>query len=322
MVLDELGKSLRDAFAKLLGRTAADEAAIKEFVKEIQRALLRADVSVSLVLDLSQRIEKAASQEIPPGVSRKDQVIYSAYNELIRILGKAPVEPRIERGRANTYMLVGTQGSGKTTTAAKIAFFYQKKGLRPGVICSDTYRPGALQQLVQLLQPYNIPVYGEPDCKDPVKIALNGTARLRDECDLIIIDTAGRHKDEKSLLEEMEELSKEIKPDRILLTVDATMGQQAGAQAKAFHEAVGLGYIVVSKMDGAARGPDSVHRRWGKDKRARAFRPYRFRVEAARVRRSEGAGRPAFPSGDRAIEGEGEGAGIREVHPRRHAGTA
>lgn len=254
MVLDELGKSLRDAITKLLGRTTADEEAIKEFVKEIQRALLRADVNVSLVLDLSQRIERAAHQEMPPGVSRKDQIIYSAYNELIRILGKVPVEPRVERGRTNTYMLVGTQGSGKTTTAAKLAFFYQKKGFRPGVICSDTYRPGALQQLVQLLQPYKIPVYGEADSKDPVKIALDGIERLRGECDLIIIDTAGRHKDEKALLEEMEELSRKIKPDRILLVIDATMGQQAGVQAKAFHEAVGLGYIIISKMDGAARG--------------------------------------------------------------------
>ncbi|MGQ9513850.1 MAG: signal recognition particle receptor subunit alpha [Thermoproteota archaeon] len=254
MVLDELGKSLRDAITKLMGRTTADEAAIKEFVKEIQRALLRADVNVALVLDISQRIEKAASQEIPPGVSRKDQIIYSAYNELIRILGEAPVEPKIERGRTNTYMLVGIQGSGKTTTAAKLAYFYQKKGLRTGVICSDTYRPGALQQLIQLLQPYNIPVYEEEDGKDPIKITLHGLEKLKDECNLIIIDTAGRHKDEKALLNEIEELSREIKPDRILLTIDATMGQQAGVQAKAFHEAVGLGYIIISKMDGAARG--------------------------------------------------------------------
>lgn len=254
MVLDELGSSLSTAISRLLGRTMADEAAIKEFVKEIQRALLRGDVNVDLVLEMSKRIEKEATKEIPPGVSRKDQVVYSAYNELIRILGEHPVEPRLDRGRTNIYMLVGIQGSGKTTIAAKLAYYFQKKGFRSGVVCADTYRPGALQQLQQLLEPYMIPVYGEPDGKNPVEIAIHGIAQLRVNCDLIVVDTAGRHKDEKALIEEMEEMAKEVKPDRIILTIDATIGQQAKPQAQAFHEAVGLGYIFMTKLDGAARG--------------------------------------------------------------------
>jgi len=232
----------------------ADEAAIKEFIREIQRALLRGDVNVGLVLEMSKRIEKDATKEIPPGVSRKDQVIHSAYNELIRILGEHPVEPRLEKGRTIIYMLVGIQGSGKTTTAAKLALYFQRKGFRSGVVCADTYRPGAYQQLLQLLEPYKIPVYGEQDGKDPVEIALRGIAQLRDGCDFILIDTAGRHKDEKALVEEMEELAKEVKPNRIVMTIDATIGQQAKSQAQAFHEAVGLGYIVLAKLDGAARG--------------------------------------------------------------------
>lgn len=254
MVLDELGSSLSTAISRLLGRTMADEVAIKEFVKEIQRALLRGDVNVDLVLEMSKRIEKDATKEIPPGVSRKDQVVYSAYNELIRILGEHPVEPRLDRGRTNIYMLVGIQGSGKTTIAAKLAYYFQKKGFRSGVVCADTYRPGALQQLQQLLEPYLIPVYGEPDGKNPVEIAIHGIAQLRVNCDLIVVDTAGRHKDEKALIEEMEEMAKEVKPDRIILTIDATIGQQAKPQAQAFHEAVGLGYIFMTKLDGAARG--------------------------------------------------------------------
>jgi len=254
LVLDELGSSLSTAISRLLGRTMADEVAIKEFVKEIQRALLRGDVNVDLVLEMSKRIEKDATKEIPPGVSRKDQVVYSAYNELIRILGEHPVEPRLDRGRTNIYMLVGIQGSGKTTIAAKLAYYFQKKGFRSGVVCADTYRPGALQQLQQLLEPYLIPVYGEPDGKNPVEIAIHGIAQLRVNCDLIVVDTAGRHKDEKALIEEMEEMAKEVKPDRIILTIDATIGQQAKPQAQAFHEAVGLGYIFMTKLDGAARG--------------------------------------------------------------------
>jgi signal recognition particle subunit SRP54 len=254
LVLDELGKSLSTAISKLLGRTVADEAAIREFVKEIQRALLRGDVNVDLVLEMSKRIEKEATTEIPPGVSRKDQVVYAAYNELIRILGEHPVEARIDRGRTNIYMLVGIQGSGKTTTAAKLAIYFQKKGLKPGVVCTDTYRPGALQQLQQLLEANKIPVYGEPQGKDPVEVAIHGIALLKADCDFIVIDTAGRHKDEKALVEEMEDMAKEVKPDRIVLTIDGTIGQQAKAQAQAFHEAVGLGYIIVTKLDGAARG--------------------------------------------------------------------
>jgi signal recognition particle subunit SRP54 len=254
LVLDELGGSLRDAITKLLGKTVADEASIREFVKEIQRALLKADVNVDLVLEISQRIEKEATEEIPPGVSRKDQVVYAAYNELIRILGERAVEPRVEKGHINIYMLVGIQGSGKTTTAAKLAYYYQMKGFKVGVVCADTYRPGALNQLIQLLEPHGIGVYGEPDGGSPVKIALHGIEKLKANCDFIIVDTAGRHKDEKALVEEMEALTKEVKPDRIVLTIDATIGQQAKAQARAFHEAVGLGYIIETKLDGAARG--------------------------------------------------------------------
>jgi len=254
MVLDELGRSLSSAITKLLGRTVADEAAIKEFVREIQRALLRGDVNVDLVLEVTKRIEKDATKEIPPGVSRKDQVVYSAYNELIRILGEHPVEPRLEKGRTNIYMLVGIQGSGKTTAAAKLAHYFQRKGFNSGVVCADTYRPGAYQQLLQLLEPFKIPVYGEQDGKGPIEIATRGIAKLRDSCDFILVDTAGRHKDEKALVVEMEELAKEVKPDRIILTIDATIGQQAKSQAQAFHDAVGLGYIIVAKLDGAARG--------------------------------------------------------------------
>jgi signal recognition particle subunit SRP54 len=150
-------------------------------------------------------------------------------------------------------MLVGIQGSGKTTAAAKLAKYFQRRGLKPAIICADTYRPGAYAQLQQLASRINVPVYGESNAKDPIKIALNGLKHFSDR-DLIIIDTAGRHKDEQELIKEMKMLEKHIKPDEVMLVIDGTIGQQAMVQAKAFNEATPIGSILVTKLDGSARG--------------------------------------------------------------------
>lgn len=150
-------------------------------------------------------------------------------------------------------MLVGVQGSGKTTTAAKLARYLQKRGFKTALICTDTFRPGALIQLRQLAKRANIPVYGDPSGKDSVKIALEGLRRF-EKYDAVIVDTAGRHKDEKNLIEEMKSLEKAVKPDEIIMVIDGTIGQQAAAQARAFHEATPIGSIIVAKLDGSARG--------------------------------------------------------------------
>lgn len=150
-------------------------------------------------------------------------------------------------------MLVGIQGSGKTTAAAKLARYLQKRGIKTALICADTYRPGAFDQLKQLAQKINIPLYGNPSEKNPVKIALKGLEQFKD-FDVVIIDTAGRHKEEKGLIEEMKKLQKAIKPDEVMLVLDGTIGQQAAVQAKAFHEATPIGSVLVTKLDGSARG--------------------------------------------------------------------
>ena len=254
--LETLGKSLNDAVKKLLRLAVVDEKAIKELVRDLQRALLQSDVNVDLVLQISQAVEKRSLEEkIPPGISRREHVIKVLYEELTRFLGEEPSKLTIEPGKTQVIMLVGIQGTGKTTAAVKLSRFYQKRGMRPAIICADTYRPGAYDQLKQLADKVNVPVHGEPSSRDLLSIVKNGMKQfVGQNQDLIIVDTAGRHKDEKELMSEMKELSRLIQPDEIILAVDASIGQAAMGQATAFNEATKIGSILVTKLDGTAKG--------------------------------------------------------------------
>ncbi len=254
MALDRLGSSLYGALRKVLRAPVVDEAVVKELARDIQRALLQADVNVKLVLEISKQIEeRSLKAKVPPGISRREHVIKVVYEELTRFLGEKPVPLKIKPSKRNVLMLIGIQGSGKTTASAKLARYYQKRGLKTAVVCADTYRPGAYAQLSQLAQRTNIPLYGEPKNKNPTKIALNGLKQFTDK-EVVIIDTAGRHKEEKSLIHEMKTLEKTIKPNEVILVVDGTIGQQAAIQAKAFNDATPIGSILVTKLDGSARG--------------------------------------------------------------------
>ncbi|MFC1486966.1 signal recognition particle protein Srp54 [Thermoproteota archaeon] len=254
MVLERLGSSLNDALKKVFKAPVMDEKAVKELVRDIQRALLQADVNVKLVLEVSKRIEeRALKDKVPPGVSRKEHVVKVVYEELTRFLGEKSVSLKVEPGKRKVLMLVGIQGSGKTTASGKLAKYFQKRGLKTALVCTDTYRPGAYDQLNQLASKANIPVYGEPKEKKPEKIAMRGLKQFK-AYDLVIIDTAGRHKEEKGLIDEMKRLEKVIKPDEAILVIDGTIGQQAAIQAKALHAATPIGSILVSKLDGSARG--------------------------------------------------------------------
>ena len=254
MALESLGSSLYEALRKVFRAPVVDEETVKELVRDIQRALLQADVNVKLVLEISKRMEnRALKEKVPRGISRREHVIKVVYEELTRFLGEKPVPLRTEPGKRKILMLVGIQGSGKTTGAAKLARHFQKRGLKTALVCADTYRPGAYAQLQQLAKRANIPTYGNLKEKNSVKIALEGLKQFGDR-DIVIIDTAGRHKEEKSLIKEMKKLEKTIKPDEVILVIDGTIGQQAAAQAKAFHEATPIGSIFVAKLDGSARG--------------------------------------------------------------------
>ncbi len=254
MALERLGSSLYDALKKVFRASIVDEATVKELVRDIQRALLQSDVNVKLVLEISKRIEDRAFQEkVAPGVSRREHLIKVVYEELTRFLGEKTAQIAVEPGKKKTIMLVGIQGSGKTTNAAKLARYFQKRGLRTALICADTFRPGAFPQLQQLADRINVPIYGDLDSRDPIKVVNEGLKKFDDK-DLIIVDTSGRHKEEQQLIREMKVLEKRIRPDEVMLVIDGTIGQQAMVQAKAFNEATPIGSILVTKLDGSARG--------------------------------------------------------------------
>jgi len=254
MALDRLGSSLYDALKKVFRAPVIDEATVKELTRDIQRTLLQADMNVKLVLEISKRIEgRALKEKVPPGVSRREHVIKVVYEELTRFLGEKPVPLKVEPGKRKIIMLVGIQGSGKTTGAAKLARYFQKRGLKTALVCTDTYRPGAYAQLQQLANRIKVPIYGDPKAKKPAVIASEGLKKF-DDYEVVIIDTAGRHKEEKGLIQEMKMLEKAIRPDEVILVIDGTIGQQAAIQAQAFHEATPIGSIFVAKLDGSARG--------------------------------------------------------------------
>ena len=254
-MLDSLRQGLQNAVTKLLGRDIIDEAAIKEFVRDLQRALITADVNVKLVLSVTESVQKRALEEKPPaGLDRKNQIVKILYEELDRLLG-GDQELKLDRAKPNVVVMLGIQGSGKTTTVGKLARFYAKKGYKVGVVAADTFRPGAVTQLKTIAQVVGVDVYSDEKEKDSVKVADAGKKFfLEGGKNLIVIDTAGRHKEEASLLDEMSRIFSKVKPDLNLLVVDGTIGQQAFNQAAAFHKASPVGGIVVTKLDGAAKG--------------------------------------------------------------------
>jgi signal recognition particle subunit SRP54 len=254
MVLESLGSSLYESLRKVFRAPVMDEKTVRQLARDIQRALLQADVNVKLVLEISRRIEdRALKEKVPPGISRREHVTKVVYEELTRFLGEKPAPLKTEPGKRRVLMLVGIQGSGKTTASAKLARYLQKRGLKTALVCTDTYRPGAYAQLQQLAKRANVPVYGDPKEEKPAKIALKGLRQFGGH-DVVVIDTAGRHKEERSLIEEMKKLENAIQPNEVILVIDGTIGQQAALQAKAFHEATPIGSILVAKLDGSARG--------------------------------------------------------------------
>jgi len=251
MALDNLGKAISNALRKLT-RGVVDETLIKEICRDIQRALLQADVNVKLVFELTKRIqERALDEKLPPGISRAEHVTKIVYDEITSILGDKKEKIQIIH-HPTKLLMVGIQGSGKTTTCGKLARHFQKKGFKPGIVCTDTYRPGAYEQLQQYS---SVEVFGDPEEKDAITLAKEGVAHFTGKkADLIIVDTAGRHKEETGLIEEMKKISRAIDPNEVILVIDGTIGQQAYQQAEAFMEATNIGSIIITKLDGSAKG--------------------------------------------------------------------
>lgn len=245
-----LGDQLRDALERLRKSTFSDHAQIKEAVKQIQRALLSADVEVSLVLELSKRIEKAAFSELPSGLNRREHVLKETHDALVELLGGTHQNPPQEPKRI---LLVGLFGSGKTTTVGKLAHYYQKRGKKVAVIAADTFRPAALEQLQQIATKINVPVFGNAHEKNPVKI-IQAALKQEKEFDLFLCDSAGRNALDAELQNEIKQIHSVFKPEHTWLVLGADMGQLAAKQSKAFHDLVGITGIIITRMDGSAKG--------------------------------------------------------------------
>ncbi|TFF87354.1 MAG: signal recognition particle protein [Promethearchaeota archaeon] len=255
MVLENLGRSLDKAIRRIRRLPKIDKEAINALIQDLQRALLSADVKVELVFEMTESIKKEAMNTELQKAKRKDFVIKLVHDELIKVLGGKKAPLRIKPKKKNLILLVGIQGSGKTTTVGKLAFHYKGKGYKVATLTTDTWRPGAYEQLVQLSEKAGVDAFGNPNEKNAVKIGVKETKKaMAKGYDIIIVDTAGRHKKEDALMEEMKKLEKALKPNEIILVIDGTLGQQAFSQAEAFSEATNLGSIIVTKLDGTAKG--------------------------------------------------------------------
>lgn len=250
MVLENLGNALRNSIKRVMNAPYIDSALIKEVSKDIQRALLQADVNVKQVLDLTKRIETRALTEKPvAGMGSGEHVVHIMYEELSNLLGKG----RSIGLKKQRILMLGIYGQGKTTTCAKLAKYMQKKGLSTGLIAADVHRPAAYEQLKQLSERINSKFYGDPVAKSARDVVERGMKALADS-DVIIIDTAGRHRLDEELMKELREINEIVRPEERILVIDATIGQQAREQAKAFNDSVGITGVILTKMDGSAKG--------------------------------------------------------------------
>jgi signal recognition particle subunit SRP54 len=252
MVMDKLGESLKGTLSKIAKSIFIDDKLINELVKDIQRALLQSDTNVQLVFNLSNKIKERAKEKAAPGITKREQLINIVYEELSNFLGKEPYEIKIER-KPTQIMLVGLFGSGKTTTAGKLAKYYRKRGLKVAVMQTDTWRPAAYDQLKQLASAVGVDFLGIKNEKDPVNIYLAFEKKLKDY-DVVIIDTAGRDALSDELIRELTEINSAVQADERLLVISADLGQAAQKQAQAFHDTCKVTGVIVTKLEGTAKG--------------------------------------------------------------------
>jgi signal recognition particle subunit SRP54 len=251
MALEGLASGIFNALSRLKGRRRLNEEELKDMLKSLRRALQEADFNVRQTKEITNRLEERMREEEPrPGVTIQTHALNILYAELVRILGPA----REIRPHGATIMMVGLYGQGKTTTTAKLAEWYRRRhGVRVAVIEADVHRPGAYSQLQQLLEDTNVEVYGEPDEKDAAAIVRRGLA-AHSSADVVIVDTAGRHQLDQELVAELQDMAALMNATERFLVIDAQVGQAAGPVAASFNELVDINGVIVTKLDGTARG--------------------------------------------------------------------
>lgn len=254
MVLEKLGEGLRGTLQKIAKSMFVDDRLLNELVKDLQRSLLHADVNVKLVLELTNTIKRRAKEEpTPPGLTKKEQLINIVYEELVKFLGGELEQYKLPDRKPYVVMLLGLFGSGKTTTAGKLAKYAQKRGKKVALVGLDIHRPAAMDQLEQVGKQANVPVYIDKEAKDSVEIYKKYEQNLK-KYDMVIVDTAGRDALSQELLEELQAVHDAVQPEDSFLVISADIGQAAYSQAKAFHDSGGITGVIITKMDGTAKG--------------------------------------------------------------------
>jgi signal recognition particle subunit SRP54 len=254
-MFEGLQRSLGDALKKLRGRGRITEANVRDSIQEVKKALLDADVNYNVVQSFVDRVtQRSIGQAVLRTIDPSEQIVKIVYDELVALMG--PVDPKIRfaKDRPTILMLCGLQGQGKTTTAAKLALTLREQGRKPMLVAADLQRPAAIEQLKVLGAQINVPVYTEYP-SSPVKVCTNAVEYAKKNLlDTIILDTAGRLHVADMPMQELKDIDRGVKPDEVYLVCDAMTGQDAVNSAKAFNDALELNAVILTKMDGDARG--------------------------------------------------------------------
>jgi signal recognition particle subunit SRP54 len=256
MVFEGLSEKLQNLMRKIKGQARITEKDVKEMMREVKLALLEADVNFKVVKEFINGItERAVGSEVLESLTPGQQVVKIVHEELIKLMGTTPARITFSPAPPSVYMMVGLQGSGKTTTSGKLANLLRKEGKKPLLVACDVYRPAAVKQLQVVGSQLNIPVFEMGTGNDPVDIAKKAVDHARSmQYDVVIIDTAGRLHVDAELMEELRRIKQSVKPHEILLVVDAMTGQDAVNVAGSFNEQLGIDGIILTKLDGDTRG--------------------------------------------------------------------
>ena len=251
-MLEKLGEVLRKATNKLANAIFLDKNLVDSIIRDLQRAMIEADVNVILVKELSDKIKREVMNERIKGIDKKEHIIKILHDELIKILGEEQKQLKLQRGQ-NKIMLLGLYGAGKTTTVAKLGNYFSKRGNKVAVVGLDVHRPAAKEQLKQLAEKNNLNYFLDFEENDAVKTWKKLKNELK-KYNVVLIDTAGRHTLDENLIKEIKELFKEIRPTEIILVMPADIGQAAKKQAQEFKKAVNISGVIITRMDSTARG--------------------------------------------------------------------